>query len=81
VDVNAVEQWTRDTFLVFRHNSRRASTRLLRIAMIAAGAGLYTIEVFVLIFLLSECHAPKTNVGDNDSRFFSAIFSMINYQN
>jgi hypothetical protein len=40
----AVKHGTGDAFLVFGHNRMVTGTRFLRIAIIAARAGIYTIE-------------------------------------
>ena len=44
--VDAVQQWTGDSFLVFRHHRLRTGAGFLRIAIESTRAGVYTIEQF-----------------------------------
>jgi len=43
VDVDAVEQWSRDALLVFRDHRRRTGAGLLAVAIVAAWTGIHTI--------------------------------------
>jgi len=39
MNINSIQQWTRDSFLIFCHKRRGAGTGFLRVAIIAARAG------------------------------------------
>lgn len=42
-DINTVEQWTGDAFLVFSHYGRGTGTGFLRVSKMSAWTGVYTI--------------------------------------
>lgn len=43
MNVNSIQQWAGDSFLVFRHHPLRTGTGLLGVTIESAGAGIHTI--------------------------------------
>jgi hypothetical protein len=59
LDVNAVQQRSRDALLVLGHGGGSAGARLHQVAVVAAGAGVHRRHKRVLFTIGTECFRSK----------------------